>query len=330
MLNRTGNVMNDNILELNQQALQGDVRSQMILGYNYLCPEDDVEPNYEEAIKYFKMAASMGISEAEYQIAECLQEIKPNNMPEIFEWYLKAANHGFERAYYDVALSYANGYGTKQNFSEAFSWAQKGCECKDARSTELMGEFYECGVGIEKDYSKAFEYYLKADTLGAYYAPYQLYRCYAYGIGVEKSVSASIEYALKGAKNHHPDACMAVGYAYQTGEGLAKDVSKAIEFYRQAIENKIENIADVYKNMASCYEELHDLENMSSCFQKAYELGDIRAGYFLAISYANGEGLDVDIEKAISILKICCGQKEDSELNVAAEKALAQIRCKFE
>ena len=123
---------------------------------------------------------------------------------------------------------------------------------------------------------------------------------------------------------------MAVGYAYQTGEGLAKDVSKAIEFYRQAIENKIENIADVYKNMASCYEELHDLENMSSCFQKAYELGDIRAGYSLAISYANGEGLDVDIEKAIGILKICCGQKEDSELNVAAEKALAQIMCKFE
>ena len=42
-----------------QQALQGDIRCQMLLGYNYLCPEDDVEPNYEEAIKYFKMATPM-------------------------------------------------------------------------------------------------------------------------------------------------------------------------------------------------------------------------------------------------------------------------------
>lgn len=321
--------MNDNNIhessEMIQQALQGDIRCQMLLGYNYLCPEDDVEPNYEEAIKYFKMATSMGVAEAEYQTAECLQEIKPNNLPEIFEWYLKAANHGFERAYYDVALSYAHGYGTKQNFSEALFWAQKGCECKDARSTELMGEFYECGVGIEKDYSKAFEYYLKADTLGAYYAPYQLYRCYAYGIGVEKSISASIEYALKGAKNHHPDACMAVGYAYQTGEGISKDVSKAIEFYRQAIENNIASITDAYKNMASCYEELHDLRNMSNCFKKAYELGDMRAGYSLAISYANGEGVDIDLDKAINILNICCGQEYDSNLKVAAEKALAQI-----
>ena len=317
--------MNDNILELNQQALQGDVRSQMILAYNYLCPEDDVEPNYEEAVRYFKMAALMEIPEAEYQIAECLQKIEPINLTEIFEWYLKAADHGFERAYYHVALSYANGYGTKQNFTIAFSWAQKGCECKDARSMELMGEFYECGVGIEKDYSKAFEWYLKADNLGSCNAPYQLYRCYAYGIGVEKSVSASIEYALKGAKNHHPDACMAVGYAYQTGEGIAKNPSKAIEFYRQAIEHKISNIADVYKNMASCYDELHDLENMSSCIQKAYELGDLRAGYSLAISYANGEGVDVDVEKAINILNTCYGQEDDSTLKIASEKALAQI-----
>ena len=154
--------MNDNNIhessEMIQQALQGDIRCQMLLGYNYLCPQDDVKPNYEEAIKYFKMAAEMGVAEAEYQIAECLclQEIKPSNISEIFDWYLKAANHGFERAYYDVALSYANGHGTKQNFSKAFFWAQKGYECKDARSTELMGEFYECGVGIGKDCSKAF------------------------------------------------------------------------------------------------------------------------------------------------------------------------------
>lgn len=315
----------NNLSEIKLQALQGDIRSQMILGYNYLCPQDDIEPDYKEAIKYFKMAALKDVPEAEYQIAECLQEIEPVNLDEIFEWYLKAANHGFERAYYDVALSYAHGYGTKQNFSKAFFWAQKGCECEDARSTELMGEFYECGVGVEKDYSKAFECYSKADTLGAYNAPYQLYRCYVYGIGVEKSISASIEYALKGAKNNHPDACMAVGYAYQTGEGIAKNASKAIEYYRQAIENKIANIAEVYKNMALCYEELHDLENMSSCFQKAYELGDMRAGYSLAISYANGEGIDVDVEKAISILKICCGQEDDSNLKVVAEKALAQI-----
>ena len=313
------------LLKMEQQDLQGDIRCQMILGYNYLCPHDDIEPDYEEAIKYFKMAALKEVPEAEYQIAECLRNIEPINLPEIFEWYLKAANHGFERAYYDVALSYANGYGTKQNCTKAFSWAQKGCECKDARSTELMGEFYECGVGVEKDCSKAFEWYLKADTLGSYNAPYQLYRCYVNGIGVEKSISTSIEYALKGAKSCQPDACMAVGYAYQIGEGIAKDFSKAIEFYRQAIENKIANIADVYKNMASCYEELHDLEKMSSCFQKAYELGDMRAGYSLAISYANGEGVDVDLEKAINILKICCGQKDDSNLKVAAEKALAQI-----
>lgn len=317
--------MNDNMLELNQRALQGDIRSQMILGYYYLCPENDVEPNYEEAIKYFKMAALMGVPEAEYQISECLQNIEPINLPEIFEWYLKAADHGFEIAYYNVALSYAYGYGTKQDFSKALFWAQKGCECEDARSTELMGEFYECGVGIDKDYNKAFECYLKADTLDSYNAPYQLYRCYANGIGVEKNISISIQYALKGAKNYHSSACMAVGYAYQTGEGIAKDTSKAIEYYRQAIENKIANIAEVYKNMALCYEELHDLENMSSCFQKAYELGDMRAGYSLAISYANGEGIDVDVEKAISILKICCGQEDDSNLKVVAEKALAQI-----
>ena len=47
--------MNDNNIhessEMIQQALQGDIRCQMLLGYNYLCPQDDVKPNYEEAIK---------------------------------------------------------------------------------------------------------------------------------------------------------------------------------------------------------------------------------------------------------------------------------------
>lgn len=58
------------IKQLTEKAEQNDALAQYELGYCY-CFGEDVEPSYEEAVKWFRRAAEADVPQAMYHLGEC-------------------------------------------------------------------------------------------------------------------------------------------------------------------------------------------------------------------------------------------------------------------
>lgn len=125
-----------------------------------------------------------------------------------FECYLKAAELGYSRAYYNVAIAYLDGEGVKKDFDRAFEWFKKGADSGDVYSQLKVAECYKRGAGCPKDYAAAMEIYRriaarssrKSDVGGV--AQYELGNMYLKGLGVEVDLRKAYDY-FKLAASHH-------------------------------------------------------------------------------------------------------------------------------
>ena len=88
-----------------------------------------------------------------------------------FEYYLKAAENGHNKAQYYVANCYKNGIITDLNEQEAFRFFKLASNSNYNAMNDLA-ECYENGFGVNKDEALAYELYLEAskhDCLDAIY-----------------------------------------------------------------------------------------------------------------------------------------------------------------
>lgn len=77
-------------------------------------------------------------------------------------------NSGYkEIACYNLAICYANGQGTEQNYKRAFGMFQKLCdEDEMGGACGMVGNYYYDAKGIRQDYRSALHYFGKACDLG--------------------------------------------------------------------------------------------------------------------------------------------------------------------
>jgi TPR repeat protein len=102
-------------------AEQGDVRAQMRLGtmsYNA------TPPSYEEAAKWFRLAAEQGDVVAERYLGAMYangQGVARDDR-EAVKWYGRAAEQGDADAQASLAAMYSAARGTSQNYVQAHKW----------------------------------------------------------------------------------------------------------------------------------------------------------------------------------------------------------------
>ncbi|AFN35762.1 tetratricopeptide repeat protein [Taylorella equigenitalis] len=118
------------IATLEQNAAEGDARSQFKLGEAYEFGKG-VEKNPEKA----------------------------------FELYSKAANHGYRAAQTNLGFLYDTGTGTKQDFDAAMNWYKAAANQGDLAAMYNIGLLYEAGRGVKKDIDTAKMWYKKACDL---------------------------------------------------------------------------------------------------------------------------------------------------------------------
>ena len=114
------------LAEIKLAAEQGDAKAQYQLGKSYYQHGD-----YENAEKWYLLAAQQGIPEAESDYAGILTlsvahhvdgkvTYRKPNYAEAFQWYAKAVNHGHRGALMSLANCYKEGKGVKQDYVEAY------------------------------------------------------------------------------------------------------------------------------------------------------------------------------------------------------------------
>lgn len=114
------------INQVQAAAAQGDINAQVELGRRYQRGED-VEKNYDEAVKLFKAAAEKGSKRAQFEIALCY--LTGMGLPkdnQIGMQMLHAlAEGGDSGAQYQLGWRYERGISTKKSIEDAIFWYEK-------------------------------------------------------------------------------------------------------------------------------------------------------------------------------------------------------------
>ncbi|MCD8303834.1 MAG: sel1 repeat family protein [Prevotellaceae bacterium] len=153
-------------------AMFGDAYSQYKLGQCYY-NGTGVTQDYEEATRWYSMAAEQGFSSP--QFAEALNNLGvcydngegvPQNLEEAVKWYRKAAEQGNAVAQYNLGYSYDNGEGVEQNLEEAVKWYRKAAEQGNKWAQNNLGVCYDNGKGVPQNKEEAAKWYRKAAEQG--------------------------------------------------------------------------------------------------------------------------------------------------------------------
>jgi len=126
-------------------AEDGDHRAMYALGSMYAAGHG-VPMDLQEALKWFRKAATYGRPDAQYKIGVMYDRglgLK-QNYRKALHWYGKAAKNGFGLAQYKIGQMYVAGHGVKQNFIKAYAWLKsaisQGVEDKDGTLAALTAE----------------------------------------------------------------------------------------------------------------------------------------------------------------------------------------------
>jgi TPR repeat protein len=129
-------------------AINGNANAQFIIGSMYdRYGLDGKRDNYEEAMKWYKLAANQGLIKAQITVGSIYQagySIEQDSS-EALKWYLKAADKNNPEAQHNIGEMYCN-YGLNgfsYNFDEAVKWhllaAKQGYEASQIK----LGKLYE-------------------------------------------------------------------------------------------------------------------------------------------------------------------------------------------
>lgn len=107
-------------------AEQGDIEAQNNLGFMFY-NGNGVQKDYTEAARYWRLSAEQGNAEAQYNLASSYEngEGVPTDFAEALKWYKKSAEQGYASAQYALGCIYSNGDFVPRNMSEAVKWWKK-------------------------------------------------------------------------------------------------------------------------------------------------------------------------------------------------------------
>ena len=186
-----------------------------------------------------------------------------------------AAERGNTDAMVDIGYMYSNAQGVTRDKVEAVKWYRKAAEQGNASGQSNLGYMYRNGYGVTKDYAEAVKWYRKAAEQGQVNAQYNIGLCYQYGKGVTIDYAEAVKWYRKAAEQGDADGQNHLGYMYEKGYGVTKDDAEAVKWYRKAAE---QGQVNAQYNIGLCYQYgkgvTIDLTQAKYWYEKAAEQGD--------------------------------------------------------
>ena len=143
--------------------------------------------------------AIKGDVESMYSLANWYLSQKQND--DYIDWLTKAAEQGYAAAQYDLAVSYDEGDGIREDKAKAVKWYKEAINNGDEDAPYNLALMYDLGDYVKEDKATAFQYYQLA------------------------------------AERGHIKAMHNVGVAYYEGEGVGQDKNEALKWFKKAAEN---------------------------------------------------------------------------------------------
>lgn len=192
-----------------------------------------LQKNQTEARKWFLKAAECGNAESQYYYARLLYENNAKGK-EMFEWFRRAANQGYEPSQTAVAQCYMNGWGTKVDGNKACEFLRKSADQGNVASMHELAIIYYNGQLVPKNNNKSLE--LLRGAVYKNYAPsqVQLGVFYLEGITVKKDENEAFRLFKKAAEQNEMIGQKYLGICYMKGLGTKKNKALAREWLQKA------------------------------------------------------------------------------------------------
>lgn len=100
---------------------------------------------YRRAFSLYKQAASLGNTQALYELAFCHYTglVTPKDVKKAFHLYQEAAKRGMHEAMWFVAFFYEHGIGVKEEESKAVEWYEKAGEQENSAAINFLIDYYK-------------------------------------------------------------------------------------------------------------------------------------------------------------------------------------------
>lgn len=294
----------------------------------FLYGSDEVEPDFEQALRLFLEEAEDGNALAMHDLGRMYTDGLgvELNAETAFYWYEKALSAFMdieaekENRYieYRIGKLHAAGLGTVQDYEEAAGWFEMAVSKNHKYAQYSLAGLYYRGQGVNQDFQTAFELYRHSAVQRVPYASYELAKMYQDGIGTEKNAEIAelcFEEAFHGfqkleEQSHDDKLQYRLGQMLYTGTGTEKDVAAATTDFEKAA--RLGNVHAQYmlgklyldENSGHANEELAVV-----WLTKAADGGNALAQYTLGKLYRDGGTVEKDIEKAIELFTLSAEQE---------------------
>lgn len=159
-----------------------------------------------------------------------------------FVKFSEAATLGYSDALYNLAVCYLNGEGTEADTVQAFRCFRRAANMKHVQATHNLANCYLLGIGTAKNDKMAARLYEKSGNMGFAQSQVMVANCYLKGIGFEQDSTMADKWYRKAMEQEAPTAlyifaereAKADSMANKTKRQLRK--SPAIELFKRAAE----------------------------------------------------------------------------------------------
>ncbi|SMX28743.1 Putative beta-lactamase HcpC precursor [Pelagimonas phthalicica] len=152
-------------------------------------------------------------------------------------WYEKAADQGFDKAVYNMALFWQTDHkGFTADYNRSRALAEKATEMGYIHAPNLIADMLYTGKGGPVDHAAAFEHYSRAAEMGSYVGLRAVGYAYFHGEGVTRDVEQVRHFldlaVAAGDTRSIPD----LAYLYEGDQGIPADPLRAYTLYRYGVD----------------------------------------------------------------------------------------------
>lgn len=231
-------------------AQQNHADAQALLG-NLYHKAIGVPRNLDRAIQNYLPKASEGNMDVQYCLAHCYLEKK--EYQEALKYFELAALQGHQKVHLYLAELLIGDYpGVQKNIEKGIEHLELGCTFKNSKALAKLGFFYLEGIHVQKDEKRAIQLFWQAAKLGEAGAWENLGTIYHEGIAVKEDISIAFSCYNKAADLGARIAQYNMGVYYaedSKGEGRSRDLDKAIEYMVKAAKQGVQQAIDALPSL---------------------------------------------------------------------------------
>ena len=235
----------DTIEDTIRLADNGDLQSQLILGYSYLYGEKGLSIDYNKAFEYYGKAALQN------------DPVGLNNLGSLYYGgigverssakaavlFRKAAKLGNPDAAINIGFMHASGNGAKKDMEVALNYFESALSANSPAAKFMVGYAYYMGKHRAVNYAKASALLKEAADAGFDEAQTVVANMYIQGHGFPQSYSNGVKYFNDAISQGNTDAMMTLAEIFVEGKKYAKDLYSAHVLFNLSSVRGIPNAA---------------------------------------------------------------------------------------